>query len=135
MSLALNLDPRALRHVVEAGLKDGTLYDRPFLDLYGEALGDPNAEWEEAADKALFEALVELTVAHVEKERNGANKRGRPARSVPAVKWKVSIRHDLALYIDMLLADPVRGGLGYGERSALIERLTLDWARKNGFKG
>ena len=134
--LPVNLNPTSLRRVAERYLQAGTPPTTlSSLSIYREVVEDPSATWDSPDDQMHFQALVELTVAHVEKGMSGANKRGKPARTVPAVKWKVSIRHDLALYIDMLLADPVRGGLGYGERSALVERLVLDWARKNGFKG
>lgn len=131
MSLRLDLSPSLLRAAVQDLLDNGGAY-LP-TDLYRQVLGDPTAELETIEDVRAFVALVNLTKQSIQSA--AAATRGRPSRAIPAEKWKVSMRQDLALFTDMVLADPVRGNLGYGKRSALLEELLLNWARKRGFKG
>jgi len=66
--------------------------------------------------------------------------RGRPPRTVPAVRWNVLIPKDLAERIEELLFDPLRRGTAYGARSKLITHLLRRWLsdyerRKDGTNG
>jgi hypothetical protein len=57
-------------------------------------------------------------------------KRGRKALSTPTVEWKCRIPIDLAVKIDMLHLDPVKGTPEYGARSALITSLIREYLNK-----
>ncbi len=50
-------------------------------------------------------------------------KRGRPALAIPTVEWKLRIPYDIALKIDAITADPLRGGQLYGARSDFVARI------------
>lgn len=131
MSLPLDLSPSLLRAAVQDLMESRATY-RP-LQVFREVLGDPEADFEFPEDEQEFIRLIELARDSI--QGTAATPRGRPSRAIPAEKWKVSMRQDLALFTDMVLADPVRGNLGYGKRSALLEELLLKWARSRGFKG
>jgi hypothetical protein len=47
---------------------------------------------------------------------------GRPALAMPTVDWKLRIPQDIAVKIDMICLDPLRGCVAYGERSKLVTR-------------
>lgn len=51
---------------------------------------------------------------------------GRPALAMPTVDWKLRIPQDIAVKIDMICLDPLRGCVAYGERSKLVTRLLLE---------
>lgn len=141
----IQMSPGSLRTAVQE-LPEGTpevLDAGQLLALYRTATGEPSAAFDSLADAHSFQGLVDLTRAHLRRMQDEASvetspatgRRGKPSRAIPAEKWKVSIRQDLALFVDMMLFDPARDRLGYGERSTLIEQLVLAWARERGFKG
>ena len=50
-------------------------------------------------------------------------KRGRKPLSMPTVEWKCRIPADIAVQIDMIQFDPVKGQVEYGARSLLVTSL------------
>jgi len=54
-------------------------------------------------------------------------KRGRRALTTPNIDWKIRIPQPLAAEVELILLDPLRGEVKYGERSQLIESLLRDW--------
>ena len=54
-------------------------------------------------------------------------KRGRKALVIPTVDWKCRIPADIAIKVDTLLLDPVRGLPQYGARSELVTRLLREF--------
>lgn len=57
-------------------------------------------------------------------------KPGRKPNSIPTVPWKLYIRADLAAEVELLLLDPMREKVRYGERNRLIESLLEDWLKE-----
>lgn len=55
------------------------------------------------------------------------SRRGRPSHMTPTVEWKCHIPIDVAVKIDMINLDPVRGTPAYGARSALVTRLLREY--------
>lgn len=55
---------------------------------------------------------------------------GRPRAAEPIVVWKLSMPQSLAVQVEELIMDPVKGKPIYGERSALIVRLLEEWVEK-----
>ena len=52
---------------------------------------------------------------------------GRKPNAVPTIEWKFHIPVDLAAQVELLLKDPVRDKVKYGERSKLLETLLRQW--------
>lgn len=50
-------------------------------------------------------------------------KRGRKPLDEPSVPWKCQIPEKLAMRVELLLLDPVKGAPIYGARSALVTQL------------
>ena len=62
------------------------------------------------------------------------SRRGRPPLAEPRVAWKLYIRSTLAAEVELLLLDPMREKIKYGERNRLVEELLEAWIaerRKN----
>lgn len=131
------IDPSALKFAMRDQTVSFplTLADGQYLiDLVRKDTSLPHSLTPE--ELPLLQGLCDLTMAHLRShEGRTISRRGKPSRAIPAIKWKVSVRQDLALFVDMFLLDPSRDKLKYGERSSLIEQLLLEWARNTGFKG
>ncbi len=53
--------------------------------------------------------------------------RGRRKLTDPPVEWKVSVPTSLAARAELILLDPVKQTIGYGERSKLLTKLLKAW--------
>ena len=56
--------------------------------------------------------------------------RGRPKNAMPTVEWRSYVRADLAAKVELLLKDPLRDRVKYGERGKLIESLLERWVQE-----
>lgn len=143
MSLA-PISPAQLKQIVSEH-PDWEQFLRPttlailYMDLTGQTFSVDIKE--KALQMVELRNLVDLTHIHLLREAEAAKRTeqrgstaGRPRRTLKAVKWKLSIREDLALFLDLHLLDPVRGQVQLGARSVLVEELLLKWARERGFK-
>ncbi len=54
-------------------------------------------------------------------------KPGRPPLLIPTVAWKLKIPVPIAVKLDMLVFDPVRGINAYGQRSALVTHILREY--------
>jgi len=59
-------------------------------------------------------------------------KAGRPPLLTPNVEWKLMIPEPLALQVEMLCFDPLRGKAKHGARSAYLVRLIREDLAKRG---
>lgn len=55
---------------------------------------------------------------------------GRPPLLIPTVAWKLKIPAPLAVKLDMLVFDPVKGINAYGQRSALVTRILREYIER-----
>jgi len=57
-------------------------------------------------------------------------RRGRPSLLIPTVEWKLKIPAPVAVRLDMLVLDPLKGVPAYGQRSALVTQILRDYLAK-----
>lgn len=55
---------------------------------------------------------------------------GRPPLLVPTVAWKLKIPVPIAVELDMLVFDPVKGINAYGQRSALVTQILREYLER-----
>ena len=55
---------------------------------------------------------------------------GRPALLIPTIEWKLKIPLPIAVKLDMLVLDPIKGVPAYGQRSALVTQILRDYLDK-----
>jgi len=58
------------------------------------------------------------------------SKVGRPPLLVPTVAWKLKIPIPIAVKLDMLVFDPVKGINAYGQRSALVTQILREYLER-----